>query len=398
MWKQALSALALAGFLAATWQALADHSYPGFFLIAGANSATRLMLLDLTLALALVSLWLVADARRAGGSYVPFLLVTLGWGVAGPLLYLTLRPRRRAVQRAVALALLALLFAASTLTWPIADVRTDAVASPGAEERGRVFLHTAARRHGWEAWKKHEALEIDAVDRWPGGGPWWPAPEQAFVMRTLLGTFSSRAILRGGEHEGAVWGIQAWEPYRRERLAAPAHFLDQSTPEIEFYLPTLHYFLELPFRLLEADVIRDAGDAELRGRPYHRVFVTWRDPAPSLDYDQYLVWIDAETNLIETVRYTLRDAVRMADGAAATLYRSLALGTIAFEDYREIDGVMLPFEQTVILQAPELAPRSVDGAYFHRLTIERARFEGVDGDSLIVDPARGAPADKKPAS
>ncbi len=57
-----------------------------------ANWATRVMFFDLSIALGLFVVWMVQDAHARGGSWLPYALVTLFFGAAGPLLYLIRRP------------------------------------------------------------------------------------------------------------------------------------------------------------------------------------------------------------------------------------------------------------------------------------------------------------------
>ncbi len=116
-WKRILLAAALLAFLASTVRALTEHSYLGFFLIANENSATKLMLLDLTIALTLVVIWMVRDARRHEKSFIPHIVLTLFFGVAGPLVYLVARPLSRRGQRIAAIGLLGALGAAAALHW-----------------------------------------------------------------------------------------------------------------------------------------------------------------------------------------------------------------------------------------------------------------------------------------
>lgn len=81
-------AIALVGFVSLTGLAVAEHGYVGFFDWATHNSATRLMFTDLTIALTLFLVWMVRDARERGLTMLPYLIVTLFFGAAGPLGYL----------------------------------------------------------------------------------------------------------------------------------------------------------------------------------------------------------------------------------------------------------------------------------------------------------------------
>ena len=93
-WKKWLMVDVLALFIGLTAWAIYQHGYVGFFELAMANWATRLMFVDLSIALTLSVVWMVQDARARGGSWLPYALVTLFFGAAGPLLYLISRPAR----------------------------------------------------------------------------------------------------------------------------------------------------------------------------------------------------------------------------------------------------------------------------------------------------------------
>jgi hypothetical protein len=398
MWKRIVPAVLLIWFLAQTVQALLDHSYVGFFLIGNANSATQLMMLDLVLALGLFLVWMVGDARARQGSYLPFVGITLFFGVAGPLLYLVGRGWGRRRERLVALVLLVALAAVALTSWSYADLRTpeSARASAEAADQGRALLRRAATSHGLDAWRGYSTMETTVTDVWSQGG-WWPLTEQRFRSQALLGTFTSRVELLDGPAAGEIWGVQGWAPYRAQHAGAAVAFLDEPAPEITFYLPTLQYFNELPFRLLDAETVLYAGRARHRGRGYERVFVTWGSPEAHAEHDQYLLWIDAETLLVRMVRYTVRDAVSMIEGPMRAMMKSLAAGTIHFDDYRLVDGVMVPFEHTVTLAEPRLTQYPVHETFYHRLVVEEVRFDPVPPGTLIPEPQRATPADRKPA-
>lgn len=89
--RQILLWLVLVDFAALSAYAVVQHGYLGFFELAMANWATRLLFADLCIALSLIAVWMVRDARERGASFWPYLVLTLALGSAGPLLYLIRR-------------------------------------------------------------------------------------------------------------------------------------------------------------------------------------------------------------------------------------------------------------------------------------------------------------------
>ena len=71
------------------WQ----YGVAGFFQLVTANTATMAALVDLTIALSLVTVWMWRDARRRGVTLLPYLALTATLGSIGPLLYLVVHGR-----------------------------------------------------------------------------------------------------------------------------------------------------------------------------------------------------------------------------------------------------------------------------------------------------------------
>lgn len=69
----------------------ATDGYTGFLILAGREPWALQMLLDVSIACLLYSLWLVPDARRHGISPWPYLALTLVAGSLGGLVYLVRR-------------------------------------------------------------------------------------------------------------------------------------------------------------------------------------------------------------------------------------------------------------------------------------------------------------------
>ncbi len=86
--KQLGLSVVLFDFLALTAYAVYQYGYLGFFELVTANVATAAAFADLLIALSLITVWMVRDARARGVSPLPYVLLTLALGSAGPLAYL----------------------------------------------------------------------------------------------------------------------------------------------------------------------------------------------------------------------------------------------------------------------------------------------------------------------
>ncbi len=89
--KQLGLSVVLIGFAALNAYVVYEYGYVGFFQLVLANAATVAALVDLTIALSLVTLWMWQDARERGIGVVPYVILTLTLGSIGPLCYLIRR-------------------------------------------------------------------------------------------------------------------------------------------------------------------------------------------------------------------------------------------------------------------------------------------------------------------
>ena len=89
--KQLAAEAVLIGFSAFSGYAVYQYGYLGLFEQGLANAATIQVLLDLTIALSLVMVWMWQDARKQGMAPLPYVILTLTLGSIGPLFYLVRR-------------------------------------------------------------------------------------------------------------------------------------------------------------------------------------------------------------------------------------------------------------------------------------------------------------------
>jgi hypothetical protein len=289
----------------------------------------------------------------------------------------------------VSLSLLILLLVVIYLVIPTADLRNDAIKRSGITEqaaaKGKQLLLTAAQAHGIEKAKSYTTAEFTFADEWAGlmgkfMNP-WPENNKSIRMQTLLGTFTSRVEFLEGRGAGEIWGMQAWASYKQENKNTEAIFEEDGT--IRFFLPTQQYFSELPFRVLQAEIIAHMGDRSLESKEYHLVLATWGSVEPNAEYDQYAIWINKETSLIEKMSYTVREMFSFVET------------TIHFSDFRTIQGVIVPFKHTTTMDRPEDVDYDVNNEYLHQITYTDFKFDSFDKAELLADKNRQASAAEK---
>lgn len=93
-WKFLLAALVLCDFAVLSAWAVNHVGYVGIFEHAFASPGGIQLFVDLCVALGLVSIWMIRDARARAVNPVPYLLLTLSLGSIGPLVYFVARARR----------------------------------------------------------------------------------------------------------------------------------------------------------------------------------------------------------------------------------------------------------------------------------------------------------------
>jgi uncharacterized protein DUF2834 len=81
----------LAGFSALNVEVVLKDGYTEWLRIAFTNTSAGLLLVDLTIALSLVLVWMIKDARERKATVWPFAILTVALGSVGPLAYLVLR-------------------------------------------------------------------------------------------------------------------------------------------------------------------------------------------------------------------------------------------------------------------------------------------------------------------
>ena len=246
-------------------------------------------------------------------------------------------------RRRIISTLFLLILSLSTPSCGLSDLRPDGFApSDKATLQGHQKLQALAKAHGGlETWRAHKTARIKLTDTWPSWlmrtfGMAWDESPTHLEQDLLLGQDASR--LRSpnqtvGMEEGIVqWGIQHWATYT---VSTQGEVRFKSHEDAWFWLPTLEYFFEAPFRLHEAQHALLLPPVTRGGRPYDRVYLTWGQWGPQDDTDQYVAWINQSTGHLDYLEFTARDVYGFVDGLAI------------YKGWHDVQGIQVP--QTIIV-------------------------------------------------
>ena len=241
------------------------------------------------------------------------------------------------------------------------------------EQKGRSLLQEVAQTHGGtDNWLGQETTELILSDEWYGISRlfnMWPERKVRIKLQFANGTLDSRCTFLDGDDAGLVWGVQHYSTYTQE--TGEQLVFDQDG-DILFILPTVQYFTAAPFRLLEAPIVLYAGESTIESTVYDLVYVTWGSLEANDEYDQYVIYIDRTTKRLAKMHYTVRDMMKFI------------VGTIHYDDFREVNGFLLPFSQKV-------TGAVTDDDLIHNIRLETVAFDTIEKAALYPDSSRTRP-------
>ncbi len=218
----------------------------------------------------------------------------------------------------------------------LSDIRTDVAKSSGAAEinlnKGKDLLANIHTGQSPAAWEGIEVYELTLGDEFFGlmGSIASPFPDKKMTAQAMYapGSYDGKLTFNSGKLKGETWGIQSWKTYTQEN-GGKAVF--DKHKKATFWVPTYQYFIELSARIQNATIISYAGEQVFNGETYDLVYATWKSQEPQKDIDQYMVWINQKTKMMDLVEFTVRDAFGGTTGVAF------------YEDLQEVtEGLLLP--------------------------------------------------------
>lgn len=270
------------------------------------------------------------------------------------------------------------------------DLRTDYALENHATsdyEKGRQLLEEAYLAMGYNNFEKIETYEVKSLFDWKM--PWGAMPMNALpgnknneiLFRFTPNTFDGQVTFLEGRKTGHTYGMQSWQGYK---LGEDDELRPKNNKRYGWGIPTYHYVIEAPMRLLQAEIIRYAGQAEYEGQQYDLVYATWGEDAPHKEHDQWLVYINCETKMVDLTQITINDFfVAMPPG--------LKGGTILVERALTSQGIYLPSFITIQLGTPKEQKKHV-----YTFSLTDYRFNTFEEEDLHPLESLAPMGDRKP--
>lgn len=232
------------------------------------------------------------------------------------------------------------------------------------EAKVKQLMAEMGKAHGISHWSDFETYQVIFEDEFYGfiGKQGNPFKEQKIELSLnyIPKTFNGQLEILSGKEKGDIWGMQEWETYTKNSAGEAVFKKDKN---IEFWVPTYQYFIELPNRIQEANQLAYAGQKVINGINCEGVLASWKSTAPQKDIDQYIIWINADNKQIIKVEYTVRDMYKFITGAAY------------YEDYKNYEGVLLPSKMPV--------ESNLVKGLLHTMQIKDLKINQLDKESLL---------------
>ena len=265
----------------------------------------------------------------------------------------------------------------------IADIsKRTSLETVSSEKIATQKLDEVISTQGFAVMASKNTFEFTATDHWPGFmGKMlkiWPDQKSTLKFKHNFNTFDGNGLFLNGKKEGDLIGVQSWHYYEKEKNSDQIKpYKTKDKKQLAFAMVIFHYFLELPYRLQQAPIKRYYGQQTKNGQTYDLIFASWISETPNPDHDQYIVWINNKTKLVDYCEYTLRDN--------KSPFTRNKYGSIAFEDYRNINGFMVPFNMPVMLNSGIIKKKTTK-KYFHQITLDNFSFGGFSEAELYPIP------------
>jgi len=244
-----------------------------------------------------------------------------------------------------------------------------------AQSKGKEILSTYITKNGYDKFTSVNTYKIDAHEEWKGMmgnmGNSWPEKKLGYVMKFIpdVNEFTCRVELTSNKKKGDVWGLKKTTSsvyYKKSGEASKGI----KPGMMSFNLANYQWWIEFPYRLSHLQNVTYAGERERNGQKYDLVLATWGDNLKAnKEHDQYLMWFNKTTGMMDLVTFTYRDVPMMSP--------PFMYGTALFKNFNTVNGINIPFSQKFQINGP-----GKETKYAHHFVIDKIEFDSFDKSEL----------------
>lgn len=208
-------------------------------------------------------------------------------------------------------------------------------------------------------WENHDSLFFIQEADWYGRLKisHWDASPQFFKMTAHLGSNNCEMTLLNGKNKGDEFQVKG-DKYFIKKSNRDDWILNE---EKRFYEKMIYknYWFQFPFRIGEASIKKYFGQKKVAGIDYELIYATWGSEKANKDYDQFVLYLNAETHLIEYLHFTVRDKMK-----------SLGL-TARFADFRKVEDFTFPHSQFITLGKPGSKEKKMHENHYKKIDVKK---------------------------
>lgn len=253
-------------------------------------------------------------------------------------------------------------------------------------------LNKTIEKQGFDVLKEKNTYTVTATNHWQGllgkiAKP-WPEACAKLKFQYNFNTFDGRAAFLNGKKEGSIIGIQSgvyYEQINPDAKLEQIKRLNKKQHKQKLGLEVFHYFIELPLRLKNAPILRYYGEKTHQGKNYELVFASWESEAANKKYDQFVLWINRETNLLEYVYFTVREN--------KGLLKRTHYSSMSYRNYENQDGFLVPQKIAVFIDDKVLT--KAPDEYLHQYDVHEFKMKSFEEKLLYPLPGLEKKIDSK---
>lgn len=224
----------------------------------------------------------------------------------------------------IAVILLVIYLVIFKTTLFMADIRPDTLMNDNnLENDGRTYLVEAQLAHGISKWKNCDSIvyksDVEFID-FKASFLIAPVDDELIHFRyvsnpnnedqNLYSAINSTTNFFISKDEGGIF-------VKKENEKSYGGFSQT------FFYEAVQHLIEFPYLMNSANILEHVGTESWQNNEYDLIFATWGDLEPNLAMDQYIIWINKTTGLIDRFDATGREIAPWAVAKVLFFYESV---------------------------------------------------------------------------